>query len=130
VDLGAPAWPADADFLRLRLTIRYGFWWKVRKPESLKLELTRADGSRELRWFSAQPNVSSEVWVYPWSQADLAHYLDADETRWRPMPRPAITRLRIVATPLDWVSVAPAAIVLEAADSVRISVRLRTDATP
>jgi hypothetical protein len=123
VDLGTPNWPAGADFLRLRLTIRYGFWWKLRKPENVKLEITRADGSRELRWFFAQPNVSSEIWVYPWSQVDLAHYLDADETHWRTTPRPAITRLRIVATPWDWVSVTPDAIVLEAAESVRINMR-------
>ena len=122
-DLGAPDWPAGADFLRLRLTVRYGFWWKLRKPENMQLEITRADGSTELRWFIVQPNVSSEIWLYPWSQADLANYLDADESHWRTTPRPAITRLRIVATPLDWVSVAPDAIVLEAAESVRIDMR-------
>jgi hypothetical protein len=121
VDLGAPDWPADADFLRLRLTVRYGVWWKLRKPERLQLEITRADGSSDSRCFIAQPNVSNEVWLYPWSQGDLANYLAADEGRWRTTPRPAITRLRMVVTPLDWVSVAPDAIVLEAADAVRIS---------
>ncbi len=123
VDLGAPAWPTGADFLRLRLTVRYGFWWKVRKPENMQVEITRADGSSELRWFIVQPNVSSEIWLYPWSQDDLANYLDADESHWRTTPHPAITRLRLIATPLDWVSVAPDAIVLEAADAVRISMR-------
>ncbi len=123
VDLGTPDWPVGADFLRLRLTVRYGFWWRLRKPETMQLEITRADGSRELRWFIAQPNVSSEIWLYPWSPADLTHYFDADESHWRTTPRPAITRLRIVATPLDWVSVTPDAIVLEAAESVRMSMR-------
>ncbi len=123
VDLGAPDWPADADFLRLRLTVRYGVWWKLRKPENMQLEITRADGSSELRWFIAQPNVSNEIWLYPWGPAALANYLDADKSHWRTTPRPAITRLRIVATPLDWVSVAPDAIVLEAAESVRINMR-------
>ena len=120
VDLGVPDWPAGADFLRLRLTVRYGFWWKLRKPERMQLEITRADGSSELRWFIAQPNVSTDVWFYPWSPPDLVHYLDADESRWRTTPRPSITRLRIQATPLDWVSVAPDAIVVEAADAVRL----------
>ncbi len=123
VDLGAPDWPTGADFLRLRLTVRYSFWWKLRKPESLQLEITRADGSSELRWFIMHPNLSTEIWLYPWSPSDLANYLDADENHWRTKPRPAITRLRIVATPLDWVSVAPDAIVLEAAESVRIHMR-------
>jgi len=123
VDVGSPIWPAGADFLRLRLTVRYRFWWKLRKPENMEVEITRADGSTELRSFIAQPNVSSEIWLYPWNQPDLASYLDADETHWRTTPRPAITRLRIVLTPWDWVSVAPSAIELEAADSVRIDMR-------
>jgi hypothetical protein len=121
VDLGVPDWPAGADFLRLRLRVRYGVWWKVRKPERLQLEITRADGSSELRWFVIQPNTSMDVWFYPWSQPELVHYLEGDQSQWRPTPRSAITRLRVVATPLDWVSVVPDAIMVEAADAVRIS---------
>jgi len=121
VDLGVPDWPPGADFLRLRLTVRYSFWWKVRKPERMQLEVTRADGSSELRWFILQPNVPTDVWFYPWSPSDLVRYLDADESHWRTTPRPAIIRLRIRATPMDWVSVTPDALVVEAADSVRLS---------
>ncbi len=120
MDLGVPEWPAGTDFLRLRLTVRYGFWWKLRKPERLQLEITRADGSSELRWFIAQPNVPTDVWFYPWSPPDLVHYLDADDSLWRTTPRPSIIRLRILATPLDWVSVTPDSIVVEAADAVRL----------
>lgn len=120
IDLGVPDWPAGSDFLRLRLTVRYGILWKLRKPERLQVEISRADGSGELRWFVIQPNVSSEIWFYPWSPPDLVRYLDPDQSHWRTTPRPAITRLRILATPLDWVSVAPDAIVLEVADAVRI----------
>jgi hypothetical protein len=121
VDLGVPDWPSGADFLRLRLTVRYPFWWKLRKPEIMQVEITRADGSSELRWFVLQPDVSSEVWFYPWSPPELVHYLDADESRWRTTPRPTIARLRILAMPLDWVSVTPEAIVVEAADAVRLT---------
>ena len=121
VDIGLPYWPEGTDFLRLRLTVRYAWWWKLRKPERLQLELIRADGSSELRWFVVQPNTSMEVWFYPWSQPDLARYFDEDESNWRSTPRPAITGLRILSTPLDWVSVAPSAIVVEAADAVRMS---------
>ena len=77
-----------ADFLRLRLTARYGPLWKLRKPERLQLEITRADGSRDLQSFVVEPNVSSEVWFYPWNQADLAHYFDADERRLAHRPAP------------------------------------------
>jgi len=121
VDLGDPVWPIDgADFLRLRLTVRYGFLWKLRKPERMQLEITRADGSSELRWFILQPNVSTDVWFYPWSPPELVHYLDEDESHWRTTPRPRIRRLRILATPLDWISVTPDSIVVEAADAVRV----------
>jgi len=121
VDIGVPDWPPGADFLRLRLQVRYGFWWKLRKPERLQLEISRSDGSSELRWFVIQPNAAMDIWFYPWSQPDLIHYLDSDESNWRPTARAAITHLRVVATPLDWVSVAPEAIVVEAAEAVRLT---------
>jgi hypothetical protein len=118
IDLGAPNWPANADFLRLRLTVRYGALWKLRKPERMQVEITRADGSQTLQWFVLPPNVSTEVWFYPCSAPDLVHYFEADESHWRPSPRSAITKLRLVATPLDWVSQTPDAITLESADAV------------
>ena len=122
VDLGDPVWPIDgADFLQLRLKVRYGPLWKLRKPERMQLEITRADGSRDLQAFVVEPNVSSDVWFYPWNQADLAHYFAADESRWRASTRPAITHLRLLVTPLDWVSQQPDSLVIESADAVRIS---------
>ena len=121
VDLGVPNWPSNADFLRLRLTVRYGVLWKLRKPERMQVEITRADGSQTLQWFVLPPNVSTEVWLYPWSAPDLVHYFDADEGHWRPSPHSAITGLRFIATPLDWVSQTPDAITLESSDAVRIS---------
>jgi len=120
VDLGVPDWPPGADFLRLRLTVRCGFWWKLRKPQRTQLEITHADGSIELRRFLTQPNASMEIWFYPWIQPDLVRYLDPDEGHWRSTPRLAITRLRILTSPLDWASVTPDAIVVEAADAVTL----------
>ena len=121
IDLGSPKWPSNADFLRLRLTVHYGPLWKLRKPERMQVEITRADGSQNLQWFVLAPNVSTEVWFYPWSAPDLVHYFDAEEGRWRSSPRSAITRLRLIATPLDWVSQTPDAITLEAADAVTLT---------
>ena len=71
--------------------MRYGALWKLRKPERMQVEITRADGSQNLQWFVLPPNVSTEVWFYPWSAPDLVHYFDADESHWRPSPRSAIT---------------------------------------
>jgi hypothetical protein len=121
IDLGAPNWPANADFLRLRLTVRYSVLWKLRKPERMQVEITRANGSHTLQWFVLPPNVSTEVWFYPWSSPDLVHYFEADESHWRPSPRSAITGLRLVATPLDWVSQTPDTITIESADAVSLS---------
>ncbi len=119
-DLGTPNWPAGFDFVRLRMTAHYPIWWKLRKPERLQLEITRADGSRDVQWLILQPNLPSEVWFYPWDPPDLASYFNADEAQWRLSPRPAITRLRLLATPLDWVSQPPEAISIESADAVKV----------
>ena len=120
-DFGVPNWPAGFDFIRLQLTVRYPVWWKLRKPERLQLEITRADGTRDLQWIILQPDTPSEVWFYPWDAPDLASYFNTDESQWRLSSRPAITRLRMVATPLDWVSQQPEAISVQSADAVRIS---------
>lgn len=123
IDLGAPAWPnADADFLRLRMKVRYGPLWKLRKPERLQLEITRADGSRSLRTFVIEPNVTSDVWFYPWDEADLMRYFDADESRWRGPSRPAITNLRLIVSPFDWFSQPAQSVTVESADAVRVGV--------
>jgi len=123
IDLGAPQWPiGGADFLRLRMKVSYSPLWKLRKPERLQLEITRADGSRTLRSFVAEPNVESEVWFYPWDEADLMRYFDADESRWRSSFRPAITELRLIVSPLDWFSQKAESVRIEATDAVRFSV--------
>jgi len=121
VDLGDPAWPINgADFLRLRLTAHYGPLWKLRKPERLQLEITRSDGSRDLHSFVMEPNVPWEVWFYPWNQADLADYFAADESRWRTRPRPPITHIRLLVSPLDWGSQQPNSIAIDSADAIRM----------
>jgi hypothetical protein len=119
-NIGAPNWPAGFDFLRLRLKVHYSFWWKLRKPERLQLEIARADGSRDLQWMVLPPDTSTEVWFYPWNAPDLAAYFDSDPGRWRLGSRPAIVGLRLIATPLDWVSQQPNAITVEGADAVRL----------
>ena len=122
IDLGAPSWPASgADFLRLRMRFNYGLLWKLRKPQRFQLEIALADGSRSLRTFVIEPNVTSDIWFYPWNQADLARYFDADESRWRAPVRPAITNLRLLVTPIDWFSQKPESVQIDSADAVRVS---------
>ncbi|HLI62205.1 MAG TPA: hypothetical protein VKV05_02315, partial [Terriglobales bacterium] len=122
IDLGTPDWPAGgADFLRLRLKVRYGQLWKLRKPERYQLEITRADGSVELSSFIAEPNVSTELWFYPWKLSEMGNYFQADESEWRQGRRPSIVGLRLLLTPFDWVSQTPESVTLEAADAIRFS---------
>jgi hypothetical protein len=120
INLGAPDWPvAGADFLRLRMKVQYSPLWKLRKPERLQLEITRADGSRSLRSFVIEPGVESDIWFYPWDESDLTRYFAADESSWRPSSRPAITNLRLVISPLDWFSQKAASVTISAAAAVR-----------
>ena len=120
LNLGDVVWPRDADFIRLRLTVRYPFWWKLRKPERLQLEILRADGSTELQWFVLAPNVSSEVWFYPWSPVGLEYYFDADPARWHVGRGSPITSLKLLISPLDWVSQQPDSVAVEAADAISL----------
>jgi len=120
IELGAPEWPAGgADFLRLRMKLRYSPLWKLRKPERLQLEITRTDGSRSLRSFVLEPNVETDVWFYPWDEADLALFFDSHEETWRMSTRPAIANLRLIVSPLDWFSQKPESVTIGAADAVR-----------
>ena len=124
LDLGAPDWPTGgADFLRLRMTVRYSPLWKLRKPERLQLEITLADGSRSVRTFVVEPNVPTDVWFYPWNESDLARYFESDENRWRARYHPAVTNLRLLITPLDWFSQKPESVVIESADAVRFGMK-------
>jgi hypothetical protein len=124
LDLGVPNWPVEgADFLRLRLKINYGPLWKLRKPEKLQLEISRADGSRELKTFIAEPNVATDVWIYPWTEEQLGNYFQADESLWRQGSRSAIVGLKLFLAPLDWVSETPQSVTIEAADAVRFDVK-------
>ena len=121
VDLGTPQWPTNgADFLRLRLKANYSPLWKLRKPEQLQLEITRADGSTSLRTFVIEPGKATDVWFYPWDESDLTRYFEAGENAWRPAFRPPVTGLKLVVTPLDWFSQKMSSIEVLSADAVSV----------
>lgn len=120
IDLGAVSWPENSDFLKLRIRVRYGFLWKLRKPELMQLAVTHADGTENVHWFVLPPNVASDVWIYPWDQSELVRYFDNDQTHWHAGTHSSITRLRILASPVDWLSQTPEAFEIEGADAVRL----------
>jgi len=124
VDLGSLAWPVSgADFLRLRLTVHYSAWWKLRKPALLMLEIEHPDAIYETKAFLIEPNVSSEVWLYPGDETELVQYFSADENQWRMGPRSSITSLQLLVAPYDWVSVQPDSIDVEAADAITFAMK-------
>jgi hypothetical protein len=79
-----------------------------------------------LKTFVVQPNVPSDIWIYPWQDADLAGYFEPDEGRWRLSPRPAVTHLRLLVTPIDWISVQPEAIVVHSVEAVSVALGRKT----
>ena len=120
-DLGMTSTASRADFLRLTVTAHYPPWWHLCKPQRMQLEVTRADGSREALYFVLPPNVTSQVWIYPWNPSDLAAYFDSNETAWRNRARSGIVVLRLLSAPLDWASLRPDWIRVDAVDAVTVS---------
>jgi hypothetical protein len=119
LDLGAPTWSHDTDFLRLRVTLQAPFWWRLRKPERLQLLLRYADGSSSLQWFVVPPNVATDVWFFARKHSE-ANYFDADPAHWRRGPDSAVVSLKMLITPLDWASQQPSAVTIESADAVSV----------
>ena len=123
-DLGQVRWPAEgADFLKLRLRVDYPSWWKVRKPSAYTLQLSFAEGSQRSIQFVVQPGRSTEVWVYPWDGETLASYFSADESQWRMPNRAAVTGVRLLVTPHDWISVVPKSVSVESMEGVRVDLQ-------
>lgn len=123
-DLGPLRWPSQgADFLKLRVRVDYPFWWKLRKPSCYTLQISLADGSQKSIQFVARPDHPTDIWAYPWDEETLANYFRPDEGQWRTANRPAITSLRLLITPFDWISVVPDRVSVESVEAVRIDLR-------
>ncbi len=122
VDLGQVHWPAaEASFLKFRFRVDYPFWWKVRKPSSLALLMSFADGSQKWTAFVVEPNHDSEVWIYPGEAKEMGGYFSSDDSRW-PIGKP-LASLTLVISPFDWVSVSPESVSIEAVAAVRASIK-------
>ena len=120
IDLGAlEPWPENADFLKLRLTVRYAIWWKILKPSRLIVEVQLADGSHKVRPVVVQPNQASEIWIYPWRETQLTRYFSANPADWRdPALATPVSRLALRVIPIDWLSVMPSSIRVESVEAV------------
>lgn len=124
VDLGQLTWPSQgADFLKLRLRVDYPVWWRMRKPSCLTLKMSFADGSQKALQFVLQPDQISDIWIYPWQEEEMGRYFGADQNQWRAPNRPAPTKLELLVTPFDWISVVPNRVTVESIAAVRVDLQ-------
>lgn len=120
IDLGPlEPWPKNADFLKLKLTVSYAVWWKILKPARLTVDVQLADGSHKATPVVVQPNQASEIWIYPWLETQLMRYFSDNPEDWRdPALAMPVSRLALRVTPIDWLSVMPSSIRVEAVEAV------------
>jgi hypothetical protein len=119
--LRAVQWPeSGADFIKLRLRVDYPFWWRLRKPSKLALQIAFADGTEKRVEFVTAPNRASDVWFYPWEEVGLMSYFSPNAAYWRPGVRPSITGLTLLVNTFDWSSVVPNSVTIEGVDGIRL----------
>ncbi len=123
LQFGPVRWPASgADFLKLRLRLKYPLWWQVTKPSRLTLRMTFDDKSEKSIQFLVQPNRTSDVWFYPWDDRTMIGYFSAKPAQWRlGPPRPSPTTLALIIDPFDWVSATPSSVNIESVEAIRLS---------
>ena len=113
--------PPDMDFLRLRITVRYPLWWRLLKPSQAFIEIQREDASYSIFPVLVRPNVSHEVWIYPWDDSQLEYYFAPNPETWRKGDRPAITAIRVRFEPWDFMSVAPLEMSVQGFSAITLS---------
>jgi hypothetical protein len=122
LDLGPVQWPSDgADFIKLRIRVDYPLWWRMRKPSCLTLDMTFADGKHKLVRFVVPPGRATDVWVYPWDDADMGRYFWAHQSDWPARNRVALAKLQLLVTPFDWISVVPDKVTIESVEAVQLT---------
>jgi hypothetical protein len=121
------SWPERSDFLRIRLKVRYSFWWMLRKPSFANVTLLRSDRTEETFHALVKPNTAMDLWIYPWDDRQLGDYFDASEAHWRDgRPRAPVSSIEFSFRRMDNFSVVPFSLEIQSIDAVRL--RLDDDA--
>jgi hypothetical protein len=116
------SWPDQSDFLRVRLTVWYSFWWALRKPSLVNVTVIRADRTEDNFQALVKPNTASELWIYPWDDHQLARYFDASEAQWRKgRPRAPVSSLQFAFQRMDDVSVVPFRLEIQSVEAIRLT---------
>ena len=124
IELPVRDWPvAGADFLKVRVQVNYPVWWRVRKPSKLFIVISFADGTEKTVQFVLPPDHASEIWIYPWHSAEMGRYFSEDADLWPREGRSAITSLKLLVAPYDWISVMPTALTIEKIEAVELQMK-------
>jgi len=123
-DFGSVRWNTPYDFIRLEVRVEYPIWWKLRKPSAVAVLLQLSDGSVKTAYVVFPPNKDTELWIFPWNEADLSWYFLPDPRQWRGgSARPSVTRLAISTEPHDSISVLPTAIEVRKVQAVSLALQ-------
>jgi hypothetical protein len=120
IDLGKISWPNDADFLRLTMTMHYPMYWKLLKPAQVTIIVRLADGSEKQTKAVLRPNISNEVWVYPWGDEGLGGFFYPAPAGPRVVLPPAVVGIKIRIARFDWISVMPTRVIVSRAEAVSL----------
>jgi len=114
-------WPADADFVRIKLLVRYPFFWHFRKACQILVALDLANGTTTTTVAVVPPNHLSEIWISPWDGDHIKKYFSPDMVSWRTRDFSPPVRVRMEVTPMDWISEKPVSVNIEKLEAVRLS---------
>jgi hypothetical protein len=116
---------AQPDFLRLQMRVQYPIWWKLTKPSAITATLRFADGSAKTARLSVEPDVQTEVWIYPWDEAVLKDYFQAEALLWRRpgASRPALVRIELKSARFDRLSATPSYMEVNAVDGIVLAMK-------
>jgi hypothetical protein len=118
------SWPAESDFLKLRLKLDYPVWWRLLKPSLLILQIRHGDGSEKVMRAIVPPNTAYDLWLYPWDDAQLGNYFAHEEDRWRKgRPRSQPTTVSVTFERIDWLSVVPSKINIQSVEAVGLRLK-------
>ena len=123
-DFGGVSWSNPYDFIRLEDRFKYPISWMLGKPAAVAVLLQLSDGSVKVAHVVLPPNRDTELWIFPWDEADLSRYFLPDPQQWRESSvRPAVTRLAISVVPYDAISVLPSAIEVRKVQAVSLALQ-------
>ena len=123
-------WPPAADFLKVRLRVRYPVSWHFLKPRPVLVKLRYSDGYEKTVLAVIPPDREASLWICPWQERQLAQYFSPDpgswhKGRWARTP----VSVRIGFKRLDRASVRPKRAELLSVQAATIALRESSKAT-